>query len=153
MSDRVSASITIGGLVTPDQFAQLAGLIMAEGLATEWGGEDFAPDNRIPGEPLNLFAHEVPWGRFEALEQYCCDQGIAYRRWSGSCPGSFGAERIVFDGSNGPFNYDTNDDDEIMLSVATISQLGSMRAIHDYLKPAEIEIPPLVIASAVRAAG
>ena len=40
-----------------------------------------------------------------------------------------------------------------MLSVATISQLGSMRAIHDYLKPVELEIPPLLIASSVRAAG
>ena len=153
MSDRVSASITIGGLVTLDQFAQLAGLIMAEGLATEWDGPDFAPDNRIPGAPLNLFAHEVPWGRFEALEQYCCDQGIAYRRWSGSCPGSFGAERIVFDGGQGPFNYDANEDDVVMLSVATISQLGSMRAIRAYLKHAEIEIPTLLIASSVRAAG
>ena len=153
MSDRVSASISIGGLVTPDQFAQLAGLIMAEGLATEWDGPDFAPDNRTPCAPLNLFAHEVPWGRFEALEQYCCDQGIAYRRWSGSCPGSFGAERIIFDGKNGPFNFDTNEDDVVMVSQETITHLGSLRAVRAYFKPAEIEIPPLVIASAVRAAG
>ena len=72
MSDRVSASITIGGTVSPHLFAQLTEHINDEGLATEWDGPDFAPDNRTPCEPLNLFAHEVPWGRIEALEQYCC---------------------------------------------------------------------------------
>lgn len=146
MADRVSATITIGGNVTRCQFDQLVLLIANEGLSLDWDGEPFAPDQRVEGEPLRLCAYDVPWGMFEALEQYCCDNHIGYRRWSGACPGSFGAERIIYDGKSGPFNYDVNDDDIVMLTVQTIEQLGSMRAIRAYLNPSAFEIPPLVVA-------
>ena len=82
---------------------------------------------------------------FDDLEQYCCDQHIAYVRWSGVCAGSFGAERIVFDGATGPLNYSVDDDDHIVLHEQIIGQLGSMRAIRAYLKPAAFEVPPLAI--------
>lgn len=82
---------------------------------------------------------------FDDLEQYCCDQRIPYVRWSGACPGSFGAERIVFDGKTGPLNYSVDDDDHIVLHEQTIDQLGSIRAIRAYLKPAAFEVPPLAI--------
>jgi len=146
MADRVSASITIGGNVTQCQFDQLTVLISDEGLAIDWDSEPFTSDQRVEGEALQLCAYDVPWGMFEALEQYCCGNNIAYTRWCGACPGSFGAERIVYDGKSGPLNYDVNDDDLIMLSVQTIEQLGSIRAIRAYLKPAAFEVPPLVIA-------
>lgn len=100
---------------------------------------------RIGNESLRLCAHETPWGKFDALEQYCCDQRIAYSRWSGACPGSFGAERIVFDGTTGPLNYDVDEDDHVVLHAHTIGQLGSMRAIRRYLKAADVVIPPLVL--------
>ncbi len=82
---------------------------------------------------------------FDALEQYCCDQRIAYSRWSGACPGSFGAERIVFDGKSGPLNSDVDEDDLVVLHAHTIGQLGSMRAIRRYLRAADVVIPPLVL--------
>jgi hypothetical protein len=84
-------------------------------------------------------------GSFNALEQYCCNNGIAYHRWSGACPGSFGAERILYDGKRGPFNYDADEDDRVVLTAETIEQLGSMRAIRAYLKPASFAVPPLVV--------
>ena len=146
MADRVSASIIIGGTVTPDLWTQLVAHIAAEDLSVEWDGDAFAPNAAIEGEPLRLFSHNVAWGRFEALEQYCCDNRIAYRRWSGGCPGSFGAERIVYDGKTGPLNYDVDKDDHVVVHAHTIAQLGSMRAIRHYLKAAEIEIPVLVLA-------
>lgn len=145
MADRVSASVTIGGNVTQNQFDQLTVLIANEGLALDWDSDPFAPDQRVEGEPLQLCAYEVPWGMFEALEQYCCDNHIAYRRWSGACSGSFGVERIVYDGNSGSYNFDVNDDDIVMLAVQTIEQLGSIRAIRAFLKPAAFEIPPLVV--------
>ena len=153
MSDRVSASISIGGVVPAALRDELFAIIEFEGLCMDWEGTGFTPDGMEHGKPLDLMAHEVPWGIFEKLDQFCVNHSIAYRRNSGARSGSFAAERIVFDGSNGPFNYDTNDDDAVMLSFATIGQLGSMRAIRAYLKPAEIEIPPLLIASPERAAG
>ena len=97
MADRVSASIVIGGPVTPDQWCILRDLIANEGLATDWRGPAFTPDQRVDGEPLRLHAHETSWGTFDALEQYCCDERIAFTHWLGACPGSFGAERVVFD--------------------------------------------------------
>ena len=57
MADRVSASITLSGTTTPFAYADLANIIAAEGLSTEWDGEPFAPDQRSQGEPLRLFAH------------------------------------------------------------------------------------------------
>jgi hypothetical protein len=137
MADRVSASIVIGGTVSPEQFAILADLIVSHDLSTDWEGSNFAPTARVEGEPLRLYAHETPWGMFDDLEQYCCDQHIAYVRWSGACPGSFGAERIVFDGTTGPLNYSVDDDDHIVLH----EQLGSVRAIRAYLNPAAFEPP------------
>ena len=146
MADSVSATITIGGNITQSQFEELAVLISDEGLAMDWDGEPFTPDQRVEGEALHLYANEVSWGIFDALEQYCCGHHIPYTRWCGSCPGSFGAKRIVYDGKSGPLNYDVNDDDIVMLAVQTVEQLGSLRAIRAYLKPAAFEVPQLVIA-------
>lgn len=147
MSDRVSAGISIGGTVTRDQWAALLKLIEAEDLRTEWDGPAFTASTPLESGALHLFAHEVPWGRFEALEQYACNEGVAYRRWSGGYPGSFGPEIIVFDsnGKNGPLNYDADEDERVILHPETIERLGSVRAIRAYLKPTAFEPPPLVI--------
>lgn len=144
MADRVSASITIGGNVTQAQFAELTVMIEAHDLRTEWDGEVFTPDQIAQGKPLTLHALETPWGMFDDLEQYCCDNGIPYIRWSSGCAGSFGRERVVYDGTNGLLNYDVDDDNSIVLHGHTIKQLGSMRAIRAYLKASEIRLPPLL---------
>lgn len=146
MVDRVSASIVIGGKVTPAQFEELCPLIAHNDLRLDWDGEPFASDQITEGEPLRLCAHETPWGMFDDLEQYCTDQHIPFVRWSGSCPGSFGAERIVFDGTKGPLNYSVDEDDHVVLHEQTIDQLGSIRAIRAYFKPAAFEVPALNIA-------
>lgn len=148
MADRVSASIGIGGTVTRQQWAMLLELIEAEDLRIAWDGPAFTATTSLGADGLNLFAQDVPWGIFDDLEQYCCDQRIAYRRWSGGFPGSFGPEIIVFDGSgNGPLNYDADEDERVVVHPATIERLGSMRAIRAYLKPASFEPPPLLIAN------
>jgi hypothetical protein len=148
MADRVSASISIGGTVTLEQWAILLELIANQDLRTEWDGPTFTAATPLESGALHLFAHEVPWGRFEALEQYACDQDIAYRRWSGGCPGCFGPEIVVFDGGgqNGPLNYDADEDERVVVRPETIERLGSIRAIRAYFKPAAFEPPPLMIA-------
>ena len=62
MSDRVSASISIGGTVTRDQWAVLLELIAEQDLRTEWDGPAFAAATPRDSAALHLFAHEVPWG-------------------------------------------------------------------------------------------
>ena len=146
MADRVSASIAIGGAVSRDQYQALCALIRDEALCTEWDGDPFSPDAHVEGEPLPLYAHEVSWGSFNALEQFCCTNGIAYHRWSGSCPGSFGAERIIYDGKHGPFNYSVDEDDHVVLHEQTIVQLGSIRAIRAYLERQYLAEPRVSIA-------
>ena len=111
MSDRVSASISIGGVPLATLREELFAIIQREGLCIDWDGTGFAASRIEHGKPLDLMAYEVRWGRFEHLEQFCVNHGLAYQRHSSACPGSFGAERIVFDGRQGPFNFDTNDDD------------------------------------------
>lgn len=102
---------------------------------------------RLPKANLCVSAPmRTPWGMFDDLEQYCTEQHIPFVRWSGSCPGSFGAERIVFDGMKGPLNYSVDEDDHVVLHEQTIDQLGSIRAIRAYLKPASFEVPALRIA-------
>ena len=145
MSDRVSASISIGGVLPAALSDELFALIQLEGLSTEWDGSDFAADQIEQGKPLDLMAYDVPWGIFNELEQFCVSHGLAYQRNSGACPGSFGAERIVFDGKTGPFNYDTNDDNVLIVSRETITNLGSLRAVRAYFKQADIAIPPFEI--------
>ena len=145
MADRVSASIAIGGTVSPAQFAELAAHIADYDLRIEWGGEPFDPKRLPQNDALRLFADEVPWGMFDDLEQYCCDEGLAYQRWSGSCPGSLGAERIVHDGKTGPLNFTVDEDDMLMLHAQTIEQLCSMRAIRRYIAQAEIMLPPFAV--------
>jgi hypothetical protein len=145
MADRVSASITIGGKVTADQFGAITDMILWNDLRIDWDGPEFTPDQIGEGQPLTLYAHEVPWGMFDDIEQYCCDNHIAYIRWSGGSAGSFGPERIVYDGKSGPLNYDVDEDDHVVLHARTIEQLGSMRAIRRYLNAAEIVMPPLEI--------
>lgn len=38
MADRVSASITLGGTLSPAQLSELVELVQYEGLSTEWDG-------------------------------------------------------------------------------------------------------------------
>lgn len=146
MADRVSASIALGGQITPAQFAVLCPLIAMNDLRVDWDGEPFAPEQLPDDGPLCLFAHDVPWGCFDTLEQYCCNEHIAYVRWSGSWPGSFGAERIVYDGKTAALNYSVDEDDNLVLHVETIEQLGSMRAIGRYIADAEIDLLPFAVA-------
>jgi hypothetical protein len=147
MSDRVSASISIGGILPRSLHHEFIDIIQSEGLRTDWDGPEFTPEDLIEGKPLDLMAYDVAWGMFDTLEQYCVDHSLAYRRSSDGFSGSFGAERIVFDGVNGPYNYDTNDDDMVVLLQATIDHLGSMEAIAAYIADAEVTVPPLLFSA------
>ena len=145
MADRVSASITIGGTVTPAVYVELADVIAAEDLSTEWGGERFEPHQRTKGEPLRLFAHEVAWGRFEELEAWCVEHRAPFARWSGTYGGEWGAEGVVFTGSGEPTSYAADEDDRAMIDRDTAERLGSIDAIRAHFDAAEFEMPPLVI--------
>ena len=145
MADRVSASITLGGTVSPTAYAELADVIASENLSTEWDGDPFAPDQRTDGEPLRLVAHEVAWGRFEELEAWCVEHRMPFARWSGAYGGEWGAERVVFTGAGEPISYAADEDDRVMIDRDTAERLGSLDAILAHFDAANVEMPPLVI--------
>ena len=149
MADRVSASIALGGVITPAQLDELTQLVTVEGLSTEWDGEPFQPSQLTPGEPLQLYAHEVAWGRFEELEAWFREHPVRYVRWSGGYGSEWGAERVVFDGSGDPRSYDADENDRIFVGRATVERLGSVEAILGHFDAADFIVPPFVIGANV----
>ena len=145
MADRVSASITLGGVLAPIAYAELVDVIASEDLSTEWDGDPFEPDQRTEGEPLRLVAHEVAWGRFEELEAWCFEHRMPFARWSGAYGGEWGAERVVFTGEGEPISYAADENDRVMIDRHTTERLGSVDAIRAHFDAAEFEVPPLVV--------
>ena len=145
MADRVSASITIGGTIDGDTFAELAEIIAGESLSIEWDGGPFEPHHRIIGEPLSLHALDVAWGRFESLEAYCTAEGLPFVRWCAGYDSQWGPQRVVFRGSGEPECYAVDEDEQIILCRQTIEALGSYAAILRHFERAAFEPPPLVV--------
>lgn len=129
MADRVSASIAIGGILPRSLLDELTRTIHDEGARLDWEGESFVADAIPADASLELMAHEVAWGRFSRLEEFCHEHGLSYVRWSGGCSGSFAAERIVFTGSGDPAHHAVTEDDELVFDLDTIRRLGSIAAI------------------------
>ena len=145
MADRISASIALGGVVTAAQLDELTQLVNDEGLSTEWDGEPFQPSQLTPGEPLQLYAHEVAWGMFEELEAWCREHHVPYVRWSGAYGSEWGAERVVFEGAGDPRSYDADENDRIFVDRSTVERLGSVEAILAHFDAADFIVPPLGI--------
>lgn len=145
MADRVSISITIGGQVSLDGFAELAGIIADEGLSTEWDGPEFEPCHRKVGEALCLFAHEVAWGRVDSLETWCAEHSLPFVRWSGGYPSQWGPERIVFRGEGAVHSYMVDENDQVVIDRHIVTQRGSIEAILAYFDEADFTVPALVV--------
>lgn len=143
MADRVSASITIGGTLPRSLLPDLAALVQAEGLSTEWDGEPFTLSMFREGEPLELMAHEVAWGRFEHLETWCVEHGLPFARWSGAYCGQWGAERVVFTGAGEVRSYAADEDDYLLIGRCTVERLDSYEAILAHFAAGDFAVPPL----------
>lgn len=147
MADRVPASIRIGGTLPRMHLSALVAEIEAESLVDALG-EFFRLDHITGTDPLELHANEVAWGRFEDLEAFCVIHRLPFTRWSGSCPGSFEAERMVFDGSSDPRYYTVTENDVVVVTASEVRSLGSTDAVLAYLASADPKLPPLTIMDA-----
>lgn len=148
MSNRVSASIAIGGEIDAATYAELLDLIAAEHLSVDWDGAPFEPHEHEVDEPLRLCADKVSGGQFEDIEDFCVERGIAFRRWCGAYSGSWDAERVVFTGSGGLQAYGATEDNDVVIGRQTACELGSFEAILDHFATADFQVPPLVILAA-----
>ena len=145
MADRVSASIVIGGLISKSAYAELVEIIGNEGLSIEWDGETFEPTHRAVGQPLSLYAHEVAWGYFEALESWCARNQLPFVRWSGGYGGQWGPERVVHQGDGTPTSYAVTEDDTVVIAREALEKLGSLEAVLAHFAAADFAVPPLVV--------
>lgn len=145
MANRASASITIGGHVSREGYSDLAKLIADEGLAREWDGPPFEAGDHVEGEALHLFAHEVAWGRFDALEAKCRDMGLAYARWSDGFSGEWGPHRVVCTGEGEPAVYPVDEDDVVVICREDLEAKGSLDAAYAWFDMADFVVPPLVV--------
>lgn len=145
MADRVPASILIGGKMSAALFADFLSAIAFEGLSAEWGGEPFTVEQRVVGEPLALFDESCAWGRIDHLEAFCTRQGLPFVRWSGSYPGEWSPERLVFRGSGTVDSYMVDESDRVLLDRRLLAEFGSVEAALAYFDAAEFEVPPLVV--------
>jgi hypothetical protein len=147
MVDRVSASIVIGGNLPAIHLPTFTGLIIDQGLSLEWDGEPFVPSQCTSGSPLALMAEEVAWGRFDALETFCIEQGLAFCRWCAGCH-AWGAQRAVFIGQGKVRLFPVDEGDDVLIDRATVMELGNVEAIIAYLDAADFAVPPLLIVGA-----
>jgi hypothetical protein len=145
MADRVSASIVLGGTLDIAAFAELAQIISNEGLSLEWDGEPFEPQHRTIGQSLGLYAHEVSWGRFSELEDWCITCQLPFVRWSGGYAGQWGPERVVATGDGTLTSYAVTESDEVVIGRAAIVKLGSFEAVLAHFDAAEFIVPPLIV--------
>lgn len=145
MANRVPASILIGGDISTAVFAELLHIIAFEGLSPEWGGEPFDAESRVVGEPLALFDESCAWGKIDNLEAFCVEHGLAFVRWSGSYPGEWSPERLIFRGNGAVDSYFVDESDRVLIDRRLLSDLGSVEAALAYFDAAEYQVPPLVV--------
>jgi hypothetical protein len=145
MADRVSISFKLGGALPPDSYLELADVIAAESLSIEWDGPAFEPSHRTPGEPLELFANEVAWGKVEALETFCQNHRLPYRFWAGGFFAEWSAERIVYRGDGTPDSFIVDESDRVLIDRHEVERRGGVEAVLAYFDEAEFTVPPLVV--------
>ncbi|MGD9713230.1 MAG: hypothetical protein AB7V46_14325 [Thermomicrobiales bacterium] len=145
MADRAPATIEIGGALPQVHVPELTKIITQESVWIDWEDTEFSPAHLLRDQPLSLVAYEVAWGMFHYLEAFCLEHGLPYVRWNGSCRGSFGARRTVFDGVNTVRTFVADDEDQILISLADIRSLGTIEAIEQHFAAADLTVPPLRI--------
>ena len=144
MSDRVSASITIGSALPSALLPDFIALIEQQCLSTEWDGEAFTASDLAGNAALNLMAHEVAWRRFEELEVFCVKNAIPLSRWSGAYRTAGRRTGRLFWQRRAQILCHRRDD-YILIGRRTTERLGSFAAIVAHFAAADLVVPPLVI--------
>ena len=145
MADRATASILIGGVIPRSCISGLIAAIDLDGGRTDWEGEALNALSVRNGETLEAFACELPGGIFQETESFCEQHAIAFVRYSSSCAGAFGPERVVFTGERPAAHFDLTENDEVVLTQYGLRTLGSLEAIESWFATAGFTPPPIMI--------
>lgn len=145
MADRASASILIGGVLPSTAVDALLEAVASDGGFNSWEETPIDAAALDSGSPLEVCGYDLAGGVFDRLEAYAVEHGLAFVRTSGSCPGAFGPERVVFEGKGDPRNYALDEDDRVVIDRATLEALNSIEGARAYFDAAGVEVPSLVI--------
>lgn len=114
MADRFSASIEIGGPVSRTQISKydpdmtvvqaLMSVISSEGVSLEYGDAHVCPETESAllgcrddeDDHLRFQDDQAHNGEFDAIESFCREHGIPYRRWS-ACYGGYLGEDVHYE--------------------------------------------------------
>ncbi len=143
MADRASASIIIGGALPSHLVEALLDTVACEGGFDGWDETPIDAATLQRDEPLEVCGHDKAGGVFDDLEGFCVEHRLAFVRTSGSCPGAWGAERVVFEGAGEPRHYPLDEDDQVVIHRTTLEALGSLEAARAWFTAAEFAPPAL----------
>ena len=143
MADRAHMHMTIGGEIPALRIPQLVELAREYCCSIKWDGEPLEESEVVPGEPLNLYAMEIPGGLADKLEAFCRENLLPYSRWSGACYGAFNAEIEYFAGQGDVANYPSDDDARAMMLIDDLTKIESIDALKTAIAAATLIIPPL----------
>jgi hypothetical protein len=152
MSDRVSASIVIGGTLPPDDLEDFLEAILDERVGPDW---DDAFESRealmaylAAGEKgAAFYGVQVVCGEFDILQRFCNEHGLAYKLTYDAYPGAWGAATRIrgLDGAEATCSLDA-DSGRACVTRDDIIVLGDLPAVMAYLARFDLyQSPPLVI--------
>lgn len=155
-----ATNIAIGGLL---ETSKLPGLLQAAvhcGTALDWNGDrltddaddleclrDVIVDAKVQGEPLRLYNDTAGGGRLEALENFCRDNGLSYRREHDPDHGDTGMVCWWMPGMSTPTEREADAGGEPFVYVREVMEIlellntvytpkVAVTAIHDLMKRA-----------------
>ncbi|MBN8847375.1 MULTISPECIES: hypothetical protein [unclassified Sphingomonas] len=153
MADRASASIRIGGVLARVLVDALIATIAREGGFAGWDETPIDAATLERKGSLEVCGYELAGGVFDELEAFCVEHGLAFIRTSGSCPGAFGPERVVYKGAGEPGHFALDEDDRVVIDRSTMEALGTLEAARCYFDAADFEPPELTVARRARRSG
>ena len=145
MGDRAPVHITIGGTLLCEHLAAFVAHAADYDLRTDWDGEPFDPAGLVAGKPLELYGTELNGGQIPAIDAFCCEHGLPFRRWSGGCLGAYLPEIVLFDGSGPLRDYTASEDEWVLFAPSWIRRFTRLRDLKREMAKAEPTIPPFQI--------
>lgn len=156
MSDRVDATITIGGPVPADRLEDLLQTIEAEDLGPDWderfeSRQDLMDHLKAGACGAALYAHEVANGEFDALQAFCVEVGLSYVLTYDGCGCQWGPGRRIRRPGDGDYGVTCSLDvagGNACISADDIRrlELDDLEAVLGYLRRFDDpKVPPLAI--------
>ncbi|PKP99097.1 MAG: hypothetical protein CVT74_08935 [Alphaproteobacteria bacterium HGW-Alphaproteobacteria-13] len=145
MTDRVSATIRIGGAIRSDLIEPLIDAIEGDHGMLDWIGKTVDASDFVDGATLEICAHGLIGGQFDQVEDFCNQHRIPYVRNSDPCVGAFSAQHAVHTGDGAPRYYGTNESERVVMTRAELNELGTIAAANAWFQAAAFSPPAISI--------